>query len=179
MAPRGKALARRQLICESCSSWIQFDSSGCTNSSAEMTGAACVFTCKGCTEVTRLVGEVGGLRQMMESMKRMITQQGLEEERGVTGIQVARLEETEEKEKCERVMTPGNSSTEESRNGKETAERSSSEDRGTLIEIEGELMGRKRIGSCWMGREYIQEHRCLQRTDIRRTRMVQMETSWI
>ena len=53
-------------------------------------------------------------------------------------MQVARLEETEEKEKCERVMAPGNSSTEENRNGKETAERSSSEDRGTLIEIEGE-----------------------------------------
>ena len=48
----------------------------------------------------------------MESMKRMITRQGVEEERGVTGIQVARLEETEEREKCERVMTPGNSSTE-------------------------------------------------------------------
>ena len=46
---------------------------------------------------------------MMESMKRMITRQGLEEERGITGIQVARLEETEEKEKGERVMTPGNS----------------------------------------------------------------------
>ena len=138
MAPRGKALARRHLICASCSSWIQFDSSGCTNSWAEMRGGACVFTCKGCTEVTRLVGEVGDLRQMMESMKRMITRQGLEEERGITGIQVARLEETEEKEKCERVMTPGNSSTEESRNGKETAERSSSEDMGTLIEIEGE-----------------------------------------
>ena len=99
-----------------------------------------MFTCKGCTEVTRLVGEVGDLRQMMESMKRMITRQGLEEERGVTltGIQVGRLEETEEKEKWERVMTPGNSSTEENRNGKETAERSSSEDMGTLIEIEGE-----------------------------------------
>ena len=137
MAPRGKALARRHLICASCSSWIQFDSSGCTNSWAEMRGGACVFTCKGCTEVTRLVGEVGDLRQMMESMNRMITRQGLEEERGITGIQVARLEETE-KEKCERVMRPGNSSTEESRNGKETAERSSSEDMGTLIEIEGE-----------------------------------------
>ena len=83
-----------------------------------------------------MVGEVGYLRQMMESMKRMITRQGLEEKRGVTWIQVARLEETEEKEKCERVMPPGNSSTEENRNGKETAERSSSEDRGTLIEGE-------------------------------------------
>ena len=34
-------------------------------------GGACVFTCKGCTEMTRLVGEVGDLRQMMESMKRI------------------------------------------------------------------------------------------------------------
>ena len=139
MASRGKDLARRHLICASCSSWIQFDSSGCTNSWAEMRGeggGACVFTCKGCTEVTRLVREVD-LRRMMESMKRMITRQGLEEERGESGIQVARLEETE-KEKCERVMTSDNSSTEESRNGKETAERSSSEDRGTVIEIEGE-----------------------------------------
>ena len=92
-----------------------------------------------------------------------------------TPVDTNGLEETEEKEKCERVMTPGNSSTEESRNGKETAERSSSEDMGTLIEIEGEhgTDGRERIGSCWMGREYVQEHRCLQRTDIRRTRMVQ------
>ena len=62
----------------------------------------------------------------MESMKRMITRQGLEEDRGETGIQVAILEETE-KEKCERMMTPGNSSREESRNVKETAGRSSSE----------------------------------------------------
>ena len=44
-------------------------------------------------------------------------------------------EEADEKEECERVMTPDNSSTEESRNGKETAERSSSEDRVTVIEI--------------------------------------------
>ena len=36
------------------------------------------------------------------------------------------------------MMTPGNSSTEENRNGKETAERSLSEDRGILVEIEGD-----------------------------------------
>ena len=83
-----------------------------------------------------MVGEVGYLRQIMESMKRMMTRQGLEEERGETEIEVARLDKTEEKKKCERVMTPDNSSTEESRNGKETAERSSSEDRGTVIEID-------------------------------------------
>ena len=47
---------------------------------------------------------------------------------------MARLEEADEKEKSERVMTLANSSTEESRNGKERAERSWSED----IEIEEE-----------------------------------------
>ena len=35
-------------------------------------------------------------------------------------------------------MTPGSILTEESRKGKETAERSSSEDRGTDLEMEGE-----------------------------------------
>ena len=74
----------------------------------------------------------------MVIMKRMITGQGLEEESGETGDQVARREETEEKEKREPVMTPGSILTEESRKGKETAERSSSEDRGTDIEMEGE-----------------------------------------
>ena len=67
---------------------------------------------------------------MMDSLKRMIKGQGLEEENGETG------EETEEKR--EPVMTPGNSLTEESRKGKETAERISPEDRGTDIEMEGE-----------------------------------------
>ena len=57
----------------------------------------------------------------MGSIKRMITRHGLEEESGETVDQVAILEVTEEKEKCERVMTLGNSSNEESRNGKETA----------------------------------------------------------
>ena len=40
-----------------------------------------MFTCKGCTEVARLVGEVEDLRKMMESLKRMVTGQGLEEKK--------------------------------------------------------------------------------------------------
>ena len=71
-------------------------------------------------------------------MKRVITGQGLEEDSGETGDQVAGREETDEKEKCERVMTQGNILTEESLKGKETAERSSSYDKGTDIEMEGE-----------------------------------------
>ena len=55
--------------------------------------------------MTRLVGELRYLRQIMESMKRVVTGQGLEEESGEEWDQLARLEETEEKEKCERVMT--------------------------------------------------------------------------
>ena len=44
-----------------------------------------VFTCKGCTEVARLVGEVEDLRKMMESLKRMVTGERLEEKRAETG----------------------------------------------------------------------------------------------
>ena len=104
----------------------------------EQRGGCLCFHLQRWSKVTRLVGELGYLRQIMESMNRVITGQGLEEESGEGGDQVARLEETEEKEKCERVMTAGNRSNEESRNGKETAERSSSEDRSTDIELEVE-----------------------------------------
>ena len=103
-----------------------------------MSRGSCAFTCKGCRQAARFVGELRYLRQMMDSMNRMISGQGLEEESGETGDQVARREETEEKEKCEPVMTPSSILTEESRKGKETAERSSSEDRGTDLEMEGE-----------------------------------------
>ena len=70
-----------------------------------MSRGACAFTCKGYRQAARLAGELIYLRQMMDNMKRMITGHGLEEESGETGDQVARREETEEKEKCEPVMT--------------------------------------------------------------------------
>ena len=69
-------------------------------------------TCKGCREVTRLVGEVEDLRQMMESMKRIVTGRGLEEKGEETGGRMAELGEAE---KCEEVITPDNS-TEGNRN---------------------------------------------------------------
>ena len=61
-----------------------------------------MFTCKGCREVARLLGEVEELRQMMESMKRIVTGLGLEEKGEETGDQMAELEEAE---KCEEVIT--------------------------------------------------------------------------
>ena len=68
-----------------------------------------VFACKGCREVTRLAGEVEDLRQMMESTKRIITGQGLEENGEETWDRVAELGEAEEK--CEGAMTPDTNST--------------------------------------------------------------------
>ena len=82
-----------------------------------------VFKCKGCTEGARLVGETEDLRKMVESLKRMVTGQGLEETSGETGDREATLKEAEEREKCV---------------GEKTGERSSSEDKGTDIEMEGE-----------------------------------------
>ena len=73
-----------------------------------------MFKCKGCTEVARLVGEVDNLRKMMESLKRMVTGQGLEETSGETGVREATLDEAEEREKCVGEKTRDNSSTEES-----------------------------------------------------------------
>ena len=60
-----------------------------------------------------LVGEVEDLRKMMESLKRIVTGQRLEEKSGETGDQEASLEEAEEKEKEKSVgeKTRENSST--------------------------------------------------------------------
>ena len=65
-----------------------------------------------------LVGEVEDLRKMMESLKRMVTGQGLEEKRGETGDQEASLEEAEEKEKSVGEKTRENSST-DNKDGRE------------------------------------------------------------
>ena len=119
---RGRPIASRHLVCGTCSSWLQFDTLGCTIPWAEMKGST-VFKCKGCTEVARLVGEVEDLRKMVESLKRMVTGQGLEETSGETGDREATLKELEEREKWV---------------GEKTAERSSSEDRDNDIELEGE-----------------------------------------
>ena len=49
-----------------------------------MTGGVRVFTCRGCREVARLVGEVEDLRKIVESMNMMVVGQGVEEKGGET-----------------------------------------------------------------------------------------------
>ena len=115
---------------------MDFNSSGCTNSWAKMQGGTFVFVCKGCREVARLVREVQDLRQMMESMKRIVIGQGLEEKGEETGDRVAELGKAEEK--CEGAMTLVNNPTEGNRKGTKKAGRIFSEDMDTVIEIEVE-----------------------------------------
>ena len=111
-----------------------------------------MFKCKGCTEVARLVGEVEDLRKMVESLKRMVTGQGLDETSGETGDREATLEEAEEREKCVGENTRDNSpqtgdrvarreEEKEKGEGVLTPDRSddtSAEDRDAVIETDGE-----------------------------------------
>ena len=89
MAPcngRRRGVASRHLVCASCSSWIQFDSSGCDTAWADTRGGGSfTFTCKGCKRVEFLVRELAELREMLVGMKRMVTGHGLEEKGGETG----------------------------------------------------------------------------------------------
>ena len=74
------------MVCASCSSWIQFDSSGCDSFT---------FTCKGRKRVEFLVRELAELREMLVGMKRTVTGHGLEEKGGETGDREVELEEQE------------------------------------------------------------------------------------
>ena len=85
----------RHLVCASCSSWIQFDSSGCDTAWAETRGGSFTFTCKGCKRVEFLVRELAELREMLVGMKRTVTGHGLEEKGGETVDREVGLEEQE------------------------------------------------------------------------------------
>ena len=103
MAPgsgRRRGVASRHLVCASCSSWIQFDSSGCDTAWAETGGGgvASLLYCKGCKRVEFLIRELAELREMLVGMKRTVTGHGLEEKGGGTGDREVGLEEQEKGE---------------------------------------------------------------------------------
>ena len=95
--------ASRHLVCASCSSWIQFDSSGCDTAWAETREGSFTFTCKGCKRVEFLVRELAELREMLVGMKRAVTGHGLE---GKEGEAVDREVGLEEQEKGEGFLAP-------------------------------------------------------------------------
>ena len=98
MAPgsgRRRGVASIHLVCASCSSWIQFDSSGCDTAWADTRGGGFTFTCKGCKRVEFLIRELAELREMLVGTKRTVTGHGLEENGGETGDGEVGLEEQE------------------------------------------------------------------------------------
>ena len=69
MAPcKRQVKAKRNLICSSCDSWIDFAKSGCVNSWAEVQADDFHFVCRGCTTVKYLQEQVIELRRMILMM---------------------------------------------------------------------------------------------------------------
>ena len=108
-------LASRNLVCLNCKSWVDFKRSGCGKTWAETRGESFAFTCKGCTEVTVLVKEVEGLKQMVEDMMMgKVTRMRFEDKGEETESRVTTIGENQEREEA-----AGNFRTEETITGVE------------------------------------------------------------
>ena len=94
-------VASRHLVCLNCKSWVDFKSSGCGKTWAETRGESFAFTCKGCTEVTVLVKEVEGLKQMVEDMMMgKVTRMRFEDKGEETESRVTKIGANEEREEA-------------------------------------------------------------------------------
>ena len=134
MAPcKRQVKAKRNLICSSCDSWIDFAKSGCVNSWAEVQADDFHFVCRGCTTVKYLQEQVIELRRMML----MMTGQGETE--------VSRSGENDESRGGETEESRGNE-TEESRGGEteESRDGETEESRGGETEENKESSGNVR-----------------------------------
>ena len=108
-------VASRHLVCLNCKSWVDFKSSGCGKTWAETRGESFAFTCKGCTEVTVLVKEVEGLKQMVEDMMMgKVTRMRFEDKGEETESRVTKIGANQEREEA-----AGNYRTEETITGVE------------------------------------------------------------
>ena len=94
-------VASRHLVCLNCKSWVDFKSSGCGKTWAETRGESFAFTCKGCTEVTVLVKEVEGLKQMVEDMMMgKVTRMRFEDKGEETESRVTKIGANQEREEA-------------------------------------------------------------------------------
>ena len=108
-------LASRHLVCLNCKSWVDFKSSGCGKTWAETRGESFAFTCKGCTEVTVLVKEVEGMKQMVEDMMMgKVTRMRFEDKGEETESRETKIGANQEREEA-----AGNFRTEETMTGVE------------------------------------------------------------
>ena len=142
MAPcKRQVKAKRNLICSSCDSWIDFAKSGCVNSWAEVQADDFHFVCRGCKTVKYLQEQVIELRHMIL----MMTGQGeTEVSRGGENDE-SRGGETEESRGGETEESRGGE-TEESRGGETEESRGgeTEESRGGETEENKESSGNVR-----------------------------------
>ena len=139
MAPnRRKVVASRYLVCGNCSSWIQFESSCCGKTWTETRGESFAFKYKGCTEVTALVKEVEGLRQMVEYMMEK-----------VAGL---RFEEKGAETECRVTKTGGN------QDGDEAVKNVRTEEMNTGAVDEGDIGTEREEGDTFWGNAYGNPH---------------------
>ena len=108
-------VASRHLVCLNCKCWVDFKSSGCGKTWAETRGESFAFTCKGCTDVTVLVKEVEGLKQMVEDMMMgKVTRMRFQDKGEETESRVTKIGANQEREEA-----AGNFRTEETITGVE------------------------------------------------------------
>ena len=171
MAPRKKkVVVRRHLVCGNCASWVHYETSGCEKKWADTRTEGFVFTCKGCTEVTVLVKEVSGLKQIMEDLKDTVAGLQLDDTGAETGSRVTTTGVSQDREETAGnrgtedtdtgIQDEGEGRTEErtemcagtttgvSQDGEETAGNSRTEDTDTGIEDEGEGRTEERTEIC-------------------------------
>ena len=140
MAPKKRKItASRHLVCGNCRSWIQFESSGCGKTWAETRGKGFEFTCKGCTEVTALVKEVEGLKQMVEDIMEKVAGLRVEDKGEETGSSVTMTGVNQDREDQAREEAAGNTRTEETITGDEDKGDIRTEETITGVEDEGEI----------------------------------------
>ena len=140
MAPKKRNItASRHLVCGNCRSWIQFESSGCGKTWAETRGKGFEFTCKGCTEVTALVKEVEGLKQMVEDIMEKVARLRVEDKGEETGSSVTMTGVNQDRQDQAREEAAGNTRTEETITGDEDKGEIRTEETITGVEDEGEI----------------------------------------
>ena len=107
-------VASGHLICCNCRSWVDFKNSGCGKTWAETRWESFAFKCKGCREVTVLVKEVEGLKNMVEDMMGNVTRMRFEDKGEETESRVTKTGANQEREEA-----AGNFRTEETITGVE------------------------------------------------------------
>ena len=149
MAPKKRKItASRHLLCGNCRSWIQFESSGCGKTWAETRGKGFEFTCKGCTEVTALVKEVEGLKQMVEDIMEKVAGLRVEDKGEETGSSVTMTGVNQDREDQAREEAARNTGTEETITGVEDEGEIRTEETITDVENDGEIRTEERKEIC-------------------------------